>query len=629
MPEESDLSLSLEIPWQLASTTLPFSTGEPDQTSISLFTHEPDDEALTSKFPDEKLVYLKVAVSISPASFPAGNPPPGGQFLGEGVPCYHMLLDLKVRRKSGETGVIRPYFHAAAPLNRRMLQTGVVGHEAFEGEAASQFMGKSGSQMHESLNSESRTNSASASAGFSVGGFGASGSVRTTSTDIASNRAVSQSVDTTTRQASEERRELVSHSTKVENLLTLLNAKYVGTPFLSFSLSPRPLQLLSLDPSDPNLWFSQLLARRSSGIEGIQEFTAVVVVPRGQDFCVNSRLRRVCLLDVPPGPLTFDERYDNLPQQLWRMLDYAERTFPSGTPIEELDVEVIPALAPPEKFPRPVIRFWEITSIGGLLCPIIFVVSPNPGQVISSVSTADAIYKHPLELWLDTLRDEYEQDVARSPLERGVLLGENRTLDTCFTFSEAGLGVLNSAASITPLFPLDINPGDIDIGGVRVAADPTRDARARALETVTRWNALELQLATLLNNRRTFPKPKPPTGDPRVVGVLVERWAKLEPQDPRNLDFNAAVSALGLSAEHRRMLKSAGATDLRTIARALQAAPKVARYNAEFDRRQKFDRKRKPTGKPISFAVSSTKGEEMQRAIGDAITKSFAPATEG
>jgi hypothetical protein len=631
MADNDDLQLPLEIPWRLASTTLPFNTGEPDQTSLSLFFFEPDDAALTSKFPDEKLVFLKFAVSISPASFPLGSPPFGGSFLGEGVPCYHMLLDAKVRLKSGETGTIRPYFHAAAPLNRRMLQTGIVGHEIAEGEAASQFMGKSGSQLHESLNSESRTNSASASAGFSVGGFGASGSVRTTSTDISSNRAVAQTVDTTTRQASEERRELVSHSTKVENLLTLLNAKYIGTPFLSFSLNPRPLELLSLDPSDPNLWFSQLLARRSSGIEGLQEFTAVVVVPRDQDFCVSARLRRVCLLDVPPGPLTFDERYNNTFEQLFRMLDYVERTFPSGTPIEELDVEVVPALAPPEKFPRPVVNVWEIASIGGFLCPIIFVVSPNPVQVVTSVSTADVVYKHPLELWLDTMRDEYEQDVARSPLERGVLLGENLTLDTCFTFSQAALAPTNSSSSISALLPLDIDPGEIDIGGVRNGAlDQTRDVRARAIETITRWNALERQLATILNNRRVFPKTKPPKlNDPRVVGVLVERWAKLEPQDTRNLDFNAAVAALGLSAEHRRLLKSAGATDLRSIARALNSAPKVERYNADFERRQKLDRKRKSSGKPISFAISSAKSEEMRRAIGDAMAKSLAPAIKG
>ena len=144
-----------------------------------------------------------------------------------------MLLDLKVRKKSGETGTIRPYFHGAVPLKRRMIQSGVVGHEIFEGEASGQFMGKSGSEMHEALNSESRTTSMSASLGVGVGigpvSIGASGSVRTTRTDVTANRAVTQNVDTTTRQASDERRELVSHSTKVENILSLLNAKYVGS----------------------------------------------------------------------------------------------------------------------------------------------------------------------------------------------------------------------------------------------------------------------------------------------------------------------------------------------------------------------------------------------------------------
>src|SRR3954468_15184659 len=56
MADDDDiLPPPLEIPWRLASTTLPFSNGEADQTSISLFTHVPDDEALAAKFPDEKL----------------------------------------------------------------------------------------------------------------------------------------------------------------------------------------------------------------------------------------------------------------------------------------------------------------------------------------------------------------------------------------------------------------------------------------------------------------------------------------------------------------------------------------------------------------------------------------------
>jgi hypothetical protein len=632
MADEDVLPPPLEIPWRLASTTLPFSNNEADQTAITLFTHIPDDETLSAKFPDVRLVYIKITVSISPASFPIIPPFPGGA-LGEGIPAYHMLLDLKVRKKSGETGTIRPYFHAAAPLKRRMLQSGVVGHEIFEGEASGQFMGKSGSEMHEALNSESRTTSMSASLGVGVGigpvSIGASGSVRTTSTDVTANRALTQNVDTTTRQASDERRELVSHSTKVENILSLLNAKYVGTPFLSFSLNPRPLNLLSLDPADPNLWFSQLLARRSSGIEGLQEFTAVIVVPKDEDFCVSSRLRRVCLFDAPPGPLTFDERYDNSLPKLVRLLNYVERTFPNGTPLEELDVDVLPALAP-DKFPRPVIDFWEIAPMGGFLTPLIFAVSPNPTPVITGVSTADVVYKHPLEIWLDMLRDEYDQDVSRSPLERGVLLSETRTLDTCFVFSEGALNVSNSSASIVPLAPLGINPAVIDIGGVRGGAlDPNRDVRARGIEIVTRWNALEAQLANILNNRRTLPRKGAKLSDISVVGVLVERWAKLQPQDPDNVGFNTAVSGLRLTGEHRRLLRSAGATDLRSIARALQAAPMIENYNANLQKWQRRDRKTKAVAKPLSFPISAAKAEEIRHSISVALAKSLETKSEG
>jgi hypothetical protein len=639
MADDDALPPSLEIPWRLASTTLPFSNGEPDQTSISLFTHVPDDEVLTAKFPDEKLIYIKVTASISPATFPILPPFPSGA-LGEGIPVYHMLLDLKVRKKSGETGTIRPYFHSAAPLKRRMLQSGVVGHEIFEGEASGQFMGKSGSEMHEALNSESRTTTLSASLGVGVGigpvSIGASGSVRTTSTDVTANRAVTQNVDTTTRQASDERRELVSHSTKVENILSLLNAKYVGTPFLSFSLNPRPLNLLSLDPADPNLWFSQLLARRSSGIEGVQEFTAVIVVPKDQDFCVSARLRRVCLFDTPPGPLTYDESYTGNVTQLSRVLNYLDRTYPSGTPIEELDVEVFPSPAPPEKFPRPVIEFWEVAgfqgTFGGYVGALASLISPSPGPFPNTTSRTDAFYKHPLELWLDVLRDEYETNVSRSPLERGVLFSETRTLDTCFTFSEGALNLSNSSASVVPLALLGITPAVIDIGGVRGGTlEPNEDARARGVEIVTRWNVLEQQLANILNNRRTFPK-KSKLNDLSVVNVLVERWAKLDPQDPDNLNFNAAVSALGMNAEHRRLLKSAGATDVRSIARALLAAPKVESYNANVQQRQKGARKSKSASaasKAISFPISAAKADEMRRAIAAAMAKSLEANSKG
>ena len=109
----------IEIPWKLAATTQPLSAGEPAQTAITLFFFEPDAAALTSAFPDERLVFVKFTASVSPASFPTALSRIAASFLGEGIPCMHLLLDLKVRKATGELDTIRPYFHAAAPLARR------------------------------------------------------------------------------------------------------------------------------------------------------------------------------------------------------------------------------------------------------------------------------------------------------------------------------------------------------------------------------------------------------------------------------------------------------------------------------------------------------------------------------
>ncbi len=617
MAEADDLLPPIEIPWKLASTTQPLSAGEPAETALTLFFFEPDDATLTSKFPDDRLVFVKFTASISPATFPATLSKVAATFLGEGIPCMHVLLDLKVRNAAGEVGTIRPYFHAAAPLNRRMVQTGVVGVDAYEGEADALAIGKSGSQMNESLRSHSNTLTTSASAGFSIGPFGASGSIRNTTTDVASDRAVSQVVDTTNREASEERRELVSHTTRVENIISLLSAKYIGTPHLSFSVSPQPLQQLSVDPSDPNLWFQQLLARRSSGIEGIQEFTAVIVVPKGADFCLSARLRRVCLLDSPPGPFSLDERFTGTLVQLSRMVNYLNDAFPIGTPLEELDIDIIGGLTGSGPFRRPVVELWGLRLLESLV--VASVVSPGASAGVAARGRAN--YKHFLEVWLDTLRDEYEREASRSPLERGALFGENRLLDTCFGRNEAGATVVTkSNSSVSPLFRVAFPPGLFDIGGFKtLSASQNTSTRSRALETTTRWNAIERQVTNLLSNSSKLPETPLAANDPKVLGVLVDIWRKLPADDPRNLEFEKAASLLKLGDAQRRLLKSAGATNLAGIAAVLHEAPRIDRQNAEVQKIRTLFRNRKiegPLPDPIKFSVTPKDGAAILGAIG-------------
>ena len=620
----------LDIPWQLASTTQPLAAGEPAETALSLFFFEPDDATLSARFPGQRLVFVKLTASVGPAAFPASLSRVAAAFLGEGIPCMHLLLDLKVSDGAHTPDSVRPYFHAAAPLNRRMVQTGVVGGDAYEGEAESQAFGKSGMQMRESLRSHSSSTTAGASAGIGIGPISIGGSVSNTTTDVASSRALSQVVDTTARQASQERRELLSHTTNVENIISLLRAKYVGTPHLSFSLSPQPLQQLSIDPSDPNLWFQQLLARRSSGIEGVQEFTAVVLVPQGTSFCLSARLRRVCLLDTPPGPFTLDERFNGTLLQFGRLVDLLHTNFPVGTALEDLDIDILGGLANAGGFKRPVIEGWGLRLAESLV--IASVVSPGTTEGVAAAGRAN--YKHFLEVWLDTLKAEYERDVARSPLERGLLVGENRFLDTCFGVAGGGdatgaFVVTTSTTSVSPLIRVPIPRGVFDIGGVGTLSRGDRSsARSQALEITTRWNAIEQRVSTLLSNGRSGVAEQPlKANDPALVAVLLEHWRKLPADDPRNLAFEKAAAMLELGDGARKTLAGAGATNLSTMAAALVSAPQIERYNVDAQRLQVLFKKRGFENPPeaVKTSLGSREGAAIIGAIAAGLGKGSDP----
>jgi hypothetical protein len=116
MPEENSLSIPVEIPWRLASTTQHLKEGFPDDTTISIFFYEPATESLREDYPDERLVYLKLTVSISPCqSGREGASELARNHLGGGLPVLHALLDVAVTPDPFQTGGIRPYFHAARP----------------------------------------------------------------------------------------------------------------------------------------------------------------------------------------------------------------------------------------------------------------------------------------------------------------------------------------------------------------------------------------------------------------------------------------------------------------------------------------------------------------------------------
>ena len=201
-------------------------------------------------------------------------------------------------------------------------------------------------------------------------------------------------------------------------------------------------------------------------------------------------MRRVCLLDSPPGPLSFDERFTGTLLQFFRMVNYLNHTFPPGTPLEELDIDIIGGLTS-GTFKRPVVELWGLRLLESLI--VAAVVSPGASAGVSQRGSAN--YKHMLEVWLDTLRDEYEREAARSPLERGVLFGENRFLDTCFAFSpdNGALVVTGSTATVSPLFRVrPREPGGHTRSGRRSAGalpQPTRETTRPSLHPAARDEA--------------------------------------------------------------------------------------------------------------------------------------------
>jgi hypothetical protein len=101
--------------------------------------------------------------------------------------------------------------------------------------------------------------------------------------------------------------------------------------------------------------------------------------------------------------------------------------------------------------------------------------------------------------------------------------------------------------------------------------------------------------------------------------VLVDIWRKLPADDPRNVDFDKAAAMLQLGEAHRRLLKSAGASNLAGIAAALHAAPEIERQNAEVQRIRTLFRTRKIEGTPpdpVRFSVTPRDGAAILGAIG-------------
>jgi hypothetical protein len=612
------LPIPLELPWKLASTTQRLKEGFPDDTTISLFFYEPKTDNLTTDYPDERLIYLKFTVSVSPCHLESGTLPEWARsLLVGGSPVLHLVLDVGVTPEPFTTGGFRPYFHAAAPIRRSMIETGVIGREIFEGESDGLSVGKSASQLYETVGSKVTTNKKGSTAGL-PGIFNVSTS--SVDTTVNSERALEQFQETVNREASVERRELLSHTTNVENVITLLTAKHVGSPYLRFALSPRPLTQLSVDPGDPNLWYKQLLQRRSSGIEGIQEFVGVVAVPRNMDFCIQALLRRICVLDDPPVPPELPRTHRPSETEVALLVEYLYRKYPIGTPLDELDIDVLDSFANTDRIPA--LSLWSIPSTtiayGAGAYPSL---TATPPQGFHQDGFA---YKTSIEVRRDMLIDEYLEELARSPLERGIVVMHATSLRTCFRMSDTGPNATGVESAATPPTEVPVDPGLSYVP----PRDPGRTAASvDSSAAVTRWNALERQLAADVSQLSKEAGQPLSLTSPKMLQVFLRMWSKLSAKDPRNLPLDRAAILFKLTRDQLAKLKTAKVRDLKGLALTLLAAPRVADRNVEIEEylAQLDEKERcKIDLEPIKISISPDDADRILTSIRAALSSGAA-----
>lgn len=578
MPEEEKLPIPLEIPWKLAATNQKRHSGDPYDSTIALFYYEPKTDTLEIDYPDERLIYIKACISLCPANISMTTTVK--DYLTGFSPVWHAIFDLKVKPKPDTKDLIRPYFHSVAPLNREMIQTGVVGNDQSNAQSDSVAVGKSASALHEKIDSEISTSTSGKSMDLGIVG----GSSASSSTSISTDRTIYENIDTTYRESSTERRELLSHHTNVTNVLSLLSAKHVGSPYVQFSMWPRPVSLLSLDPGDENLWYTELLRRRSSGIEGQQEFIFVLAVPTGQNFCIEADLKRFFVLDKPPTPpkFTWDFGFTETDieafEQMNFITDYLYKRYPRGTPLDDLDLMVE---LDKNKYPRPAVQYWSIYGsqsnfppwVVGLAfqSPVKFTLEPNINTKYPAppISVGITYYKTIREVFLEAEMSRYQEELSRSPLERGEVFGKGTKLNSCFQQNvDAPLTVISFGDETYEI--------TTDMKAYIALAQPpkqTQSAVRKWRAVASRWNEVQHQFSKNLTNVQDWSEPHIDLSSQRTFDIFLDIVSHLDTTDPRNLPIKELAGHLELPAKLKRRLMDIGIKDFRSLVRYIRNVP--------------------------------------------------------
>jgi hypothetical protein len=263
------------------------------RSSLAVYYYIVPEEETADDYPTSRIIYLKFTCSITgynPSESLADAKQvaeesgalddlqrstweviSGSGWSAKYWPCLGAIMQLAVYPGAGDAvgPDDYPYILDFEPKKREIYEAVSEGKENLSGSAGKTEITK-GSTGVSGLE-------IGGSAGFSIGGFGASGSVTHTSSDT----TINQNTTDTSREA----RETLSRTTQSSQLYQLFNGYHLGSNRALFVVAPRPHTVSDQAQTEFNLIDG---ARK---LEGIQEVFVVVHMPKSlTGFCLQAGL---------------------------------------------------------------------------------------------------------------------------------------------------------------------------------------------------------------------------------------------------------------------------------------------------------------------------------------------------
>lgn len=293
----TQLSMPVDIPWR----RLAFSTDMVDRdfgnvdlppkwrSSLVVFYHLVPVEDTALDYPEGRLVYLRIACSITGfnpseelrgaavSASEADVPGDAQESTWQSIlaqdwastywPCLGAILQVAVYPHTSDQVPLDkfPYVMDFEPKKRELYETRTDSGEILSGSSEKLNVSKSNS----TADTSEKSHIVSGEVGGSFLGIGAKAGYQYTT----KKSSETETVDTRTIDSARERRETVSHSTTISQMYQLFTSYHLGTNRAVFSVAPRP-HIVNDAKQAP---FNLIRGRRL--LEGMQDVFLVIYVP--------------------------------------------------------------------------------------------------------------------------------------------------------------------------------------------------------------------------------------------------------------------------------------------------------------------------------------------------------------